>query len=324
MIRKIFVIIAATAMLPVSLAASASASAAASAAPASPRVVIHGRILLKGKPVAGATVKLYADPLPSVLRRVREARKVPDALIGTAKSSHKGSYSISFTAKAMAVVRARAVRGIVNLHVLAFTHEHGTVLWFPRRVSLRSAGAGAVPSLAAPEAANLILPASQSTAMSAYVRSLLGPDAFNWNDCGQRFLMYPVGAKWVSVGNTYSNMAKVSMPFTYQTGSATTLGVGFSPSLLGSTDPGPGSLGLSFSENSSMSWNSAVTEPYAGHHGIVNDEYFTKFAYGAFFTVCAGESSLKRRIVSRHRGWPPLRGDHWPRGTPRRAGTSPR
>ena len=39
-----------------------------------------------------------------------------------------------------------------------------------------------------------------------------------------------------------------------------------------------------------MSWNSSITEPYAGHHGIVNDVYLSKFTYGAFFTLCAGES----------------------------------
>ena len=102
--------------------------------------------------------------------------------------------------------------------------------------------------------------------------------------------MYPIGPKWVNVGDTYSNMARVDMLFTYTAGSATTLGVGFSPSFLGGTDPGPGSLGLTFTQNSSMSWNSSITEPYAGHHGIVNDAYYTRFTYGAFFTICAGES----------------------------------
>ena len=295
MIRRVLVIIAATALLPV-LAASASASPATALqhAPQNLPVLITGTIKFHGKPVKGATVKLFADPLPSVLRKVKEARKVPDALIGKTTTGPKGGYAIKVTAAALKVMKARAVRGVVNLHVLAFTHKNGTVLWFPRTVSLHRLAAGvAVPSLMTPEVADLTLPANESTAMSPAVARLLGiPDgtAFNFAWCGQRFLMYPIGAKWVSVGNTYSNMARVNMLFTYQAGSATTLGVGFSPSFLGSTDPGPGSLGLSFTENSSMSWNSSVTEPYAGHHGIVNDEYFTKFAYGAYFTICAGET----------------------------------
>ena len=193
-VRPALATVAAAALLPSLLAASA--SAASSAVPASAPVVVHGRVLLKGKPVAGATVKLYADPLPSALRKVKEAKRVPDALIGTAKSSRKGFYSVRLTAKAMAVVRARAVRGIVNLHVLAFTHKAGTVLWFPRTVSLRKLAAGAaVPSLATPEVADLKLPAGESTAMSPMVRSLLGPahPGFDWGECGLRVPHVPAG-----------------------------------------------------------------------------------------------------------------------------------
>ena len=296
MIRRILAIAAATALLPVFLAASASASPAATAHHATQHmpVLITGKIKFHGKPVKGATVKLYADPLPKVLHKVKVAHQIPDTLIGKTVTGPKGGYAITVTAAALKIMKARAVRGIVNLHVLAFTHKAGTVFWFPKMVSLHKLAADApVASMATPEVANLTLPPDESTAMSPVVAGLLGiPDgtAFNFAWCGRRYLMFSVGPKRTITGATYSNMKNVQMLFTYTHGQATTLGVGFSASFLGSTEPGPGSLGLSFSQNSTVSWNSSITIPYPGHSGIRNDQYGTKFVYGDSYTLCAGYS----------------------------------
>jgi len=84
--------------------------------------IVTGTVKFHGKPVAGATVKLYADPLPSTLRKVKIGGQVPDALIGETTTNKKGYYSVGVSAKGLATLRARAVRGVANLHVLAFTH----------------------------------------------------------------------------------------------------------------------------------------------------------------------------------------------------------
>jgi hypothetical protein len=288
------------------LAAASHASPAAALArkapdKAKPQPVITGTIRFKNhKPVASATVKLYVDPLPKVLRKVKEGHTVPDALVGKTTTSRKGTYSVSLTAKSLALIRARAVHGIADLHILAFTHKDGTVLWIPRTVLVKSLKAGngvLIPSLDTPEVVNLTMPSGEDDAMSPFVRNLLiksgvknphSPSEFDWAECGTRYPVQDLGPRMVTVGGTYSNMSDVSALFSYTAGQSTSFGLGFNPSFLGSFNPGPGSLGLAFSINGSIAWNSSITEPYPEESGQVSYIYRTQFVFWLYFTICAG------------------------------------
>ena len=247
-------------------------------------VLITGTIRFHGKPVKGATVKLYADPLQSILHKVKVNHLVPDALIGKTTTGPKGGYAIPLTAAALRIMRARAVRGVVNLHVLAYTHKNGTAHWFPKVVSLHKLAAGAaVPSLATPQVINLTLP-DEYTPPSGQKHP-----SFNFAYCGRRYPMYQGQPQWTIVGATYSNMKAVQMLYTYERGQGTILGVAFSPVMpWGVPDPGANPLGVTFTQTSTVAWNSSITEPYNGHSGVRNDQYSTRFIYGEFITTCAG------------------------------------
>ena len=59
----------------------------------------------------------------------------PDVFFGQTRTNPRGFYELGLPKEGMTVLRAHAVHGIVNLHVLAYTTrpKRGTVFWFPPR-----------------------------------------------------------------------------------------------------------------------------------------------------------------------------------------------
>lgn len=138
MIRRMFAVIAAAALLPISLAA-ASASTAAPTTVQSGGIVVEGQLTGSPSP-GGVRVALYAMPPQPFMNKLRPGVHVQGKLVGVTTSSPSGAYAI--TVSHPAAISLSAFHGLVNFQVWADGHGYWTVYGFQRQIT---AGHALVP-----------------------------------------------------------------------------------------------------------------------------------------------------------------------------------
>lgn len=152
MIRRILVIIAAAALVPVSLAASASASP--------PSAVMSGRIAVEGQITGspspgGVRIALYAMPPQPVMNKLEPGVRFQGKLVGVTTSSLSGAYAI--TVSHPDAISSSAFHGLVNFEIWADGHGYWTVFGFQRQIAGHSLAPVFGPATSSPQRAVLTM-----------------------------------------------------------------------------------------------------------------------------------------------------------------------
>jgi hypothetical protein len=300
-LRKALIILTAAGAATISLVTIAQVAAQASASKG--EVVVVGRVTWHHHPVKGAKVVLFAEPPPTILTRVKRYQTVPWKVIGQGKTNSKGRYSIVVSGAGLRQADAYSFskKHVVNLEVAAFFKPKGAAHWFSR-LYLRghlsaTRGESAVPAVGtaamAPTVVNLSLAVPDIPASVMKAAEQANPDAFKPGNpyyCLEHIYTRDLGAQSTVVGSTYSNMANVSMGFTYGYGQNSSLGVAISV-IPPQGFKYSGALGL---DMVSAGWSDSVSSnigiPYEGHSGYDNTKYLTKFTYRLYLEPCNGLS----------------------------------
>jgi hypothetical protein len=268
--RKRYLMVPATVLAALGLAAASALPASARGNQQSGPVVATGTVTdAKGHAVAGAAVSLYSWPPASALKSLRLGQTVPTRLVGSAQTTASGAYVIKMTHPAAAEAEA-APGGIVNLELDARSPTSFGIYSFSRRV-VRTAH-GVLLDDATTDGAPHAVPAEDvSIAMAA---TGAGPIPLAI-PCGWAKLK-TYKPSWSVLEGTYSTTGYIKESFSYDTGQSSNLGVGQSTS---------GKKGT-FKEDGTASASATFGEDFRSHYGDSSFRYETEFIHSKFGYSC--------------------------------------
>jgi hypothetical protein len=216
--------------------------------------------------VAGVRVIVYAQPLETVLAKLRPGDRVPQQVVGTATSSASGQYSVTISNPA--ALRSSADDGLVNLQVMAFGKGSYATTGFSRKIVAH----GLAPEFGKPVAGFAVA--------KLRLAPVKEPNALKPPPCGTLYLIQNYGPKWTVVGGVYSTVNGNDMNLTYGTDAHSNIGFAVQ---------GPGG---GWSESGSFGYDATGTVYFPQESNITADVHETLYTFGEYGVVC-GANEVK-------------------------------
>jgi hypothetical protein len=244
------------------------------------QVLVQGTVRAGGRPLADAAVTVYAWPPNSVLGALKPGKMVPTQVVGTAKTTPSGQYTVTVSSPA-ALQASVMPDGIVNLEIDAQSATSGASFSFsrrlvqtPDRIELTSAlFEGAINDGASspdpPEQADLFMQPVAS-------QRIQSPDICVW----ELLKSYPPSP--TIIGATYDITDNVTQTFIYGTDQSSSLGISTSNT---------GKYG-SYTGSGTASFDSSSTTQFPSSTGAVSTYYETYFTQSLFGRVCQGHNGF--------------------------------
>jgi hypothetical protein len=240
--------------------------ALASSAPSQAGVVEGQLTASHGLSVAGVRVIVYAQPLATVLSKLRPGDRVPEQVVGTATSSASGQYSVTISNPA--ALRSSADDGLVNLQVMAFGNGSYATTGFSRKI----VADGLAPEFGKPVAGFAVA--------KLRLEPVKEPNALKPPPCGTLYLIQNYGPKLTVVGGVYSTVNGNDMNLTYGTDAHSNIGFAVQ------------GAGGGWSESGSFGYDSTGTVFFPPESNVTADVHETLYTFGEYGVVC-GANEVK-------------------------------